>query len=93
MPYLAAVFLLAINTSVLADGFRCGTRLVLTGDPVSRLSAACGQPDDRYRAYIEVHENGRPRSLSVTQWVYPRRGKKPMIVSVRDSRVVRIERG
>jgi hypothetical protein len=93
MPYLAIILLFAMNPPALADGFRCGTRLVLTGDPVSRLNQACGQPEERIKAHVDVQENGRQRSVSVTQWVYQRRGKKPMLVSVRNGRVVRIDRG
>ena len=93
MPLIAAILMFAISASALADGFRCGTRLVLEGDPVSRLSQACGQPEDRYKANIEVQNNGRSRSVSVSQWVYQRRGNKPMIVSVRNGRVIRIDRG
>ena len=92
MPFLA-MLLLMIHANAWADGFRCGTRLVLQGDPVSRLSQACGKPEDRFTARIELQEDGKRTHASVTQWVYQRRGKKPVIVSVRNGRVVGIDRG
>lgn len=76
-----------------AGGFRCGTRLVLTGDPISRLARVCGQPDTTFRAHKTVREGGTQRRLAVTQWVYERRGRKAVIVSVRDGRVLSIEKG
>ena len=92
MPILA-ILLMIMVTNTWADGFRCGTRLVLEGDPVSRLSQACGKPEDRFPARVELQENGKQVHASVSQWVYQRRGKKPMIISVRNGRVVRIDRG
>jgi hypothetical protein len=93
MPYLAAMILVTMNFSALADGFRCNSALVLTGDPVSRLSQACGPPRERLKARIEHVGNGRQDVLSVTQWIYERRGRKPIVVSVHNGRVIRIDRG
>jgi hypothetical protein len=92
MPYLAAMILITMNFSALADGFRCNTALVLTGDSASRLSRACGPPRERLKTRIERVENGRQKSLPVTQWIYERRGNKPIVVSVHNGRVIRIDR-
>jgi hypothetical protein len=75
-----------------ADGFRCGTRLVITGDSISRLTRACGQPDHSYKARVELGKRGARTRAAVTQWVYGRRGKRDVIVSVRGGMVVKIER-
>jgi hypothetical protein len=73
-----------------AGGFRCGTRLVVTGDTVSRLIDACGQPVMKYKAKESVRQDGSRRTTGVTNWVYERGRRDPMIVSVRSGRVVRI---
>lgn len=85
--------LFAAATPAWPDGFRCGTRLVLIGDPVSRLTRACGPPDQTFKARVELGKRGARSHESVTQWVYGRRGKPDMIVSVRGGRVVKIQRG
>lgn len=77
----------------MADGFRCGSRLVLTGDSVARLTRACGQPDSTFKARTEVNEQGRQKQVSVTQLVYQRGRNKDIIVSIRDGKVVQISRG
>jgi hypothetical protein len=76
-----------------ADGFRCGTRLVLEGDSVTRLTHACGAPDRTFKSRIRLGRSSAQASTSVTQWLYERRGKRVMVVSVRGGKVVRIERG
>jgi len=73
-----------------ADSFRCGTRIVVTGDTVVRLVKACGQPGLKYKARETIGNRGGTRRESVTNWVYERGRKRDMIVSVRDGRVVKI---
>jgi hypothetical protein len=90
-PLIGTLLILAAVPAV-AEGFRCGTRLVLTGDPVSRLTRACGPPDQTIRARVAVGKRGADRETTVTQWIYSRRGKPDMIVSVRGGKVVKIQR-
>ena len=73
-----------------AGSFRCGTRLVVTGDPVNRLVRHCGQPDSKHKARELVGERGTGRSTGVTNWVYERGRKRDMIVSVAGGKVVKI---
>lgn len=75
-----------------ADGgsFRCGTRLVITGDSVNRLIESCGQPALKYKAKAAVREDGSKKMTGVTNWIYERGRRKNMVVSVRSGKVVRI---
>ncbi len=73
-----------------AGSFRCGTRLVVTGDPVSRLVRNCGQPDSKHKARESVGSRGNSRTTAVTNWVYDRGRKRDMIVSVAGGKVVKI---
>ena len=50
-----------------AGGLRCGTKLVITGDPVSHLLRTCGQPAMKYIARANVKEGGRIWCGSVSE--------------------------
>ena len=73
-----------------AGSFRCGTRIVVTGDSVSRLLKACGKPAMTYKAKEVIRKSGSSRTESVSQWIYERGRKKNMVVSVRSGKVVKI---
>ncbi len=87
------VLLLCAGMSAEADSFRCGTRIVVTGDSVSRLIESCGQPSLRYKAKETIRSDGRRLTTGVTHWIYERGRKKNMVVSVRSGKVVKIETG
>lgn len=93
------LFLHAILISLLLSGqpaqagsFRCGTHIVVTGDPVGRLLRTCGKPSLQYKARESVREKGQRKTLGVTHWVYERGRKKNMVVSVHGGKVVKIAR-
>jgi hypothetical protein len=88
MLLLIAAFFYAGD--VPAGSFRCGTKIVVTGDPVSRLVRNCGQPASRYKAKELIGSRGNSRATGVTNWIYPRGRKKDMIVSVAGGRIVKI---
>ena len=89
MKYLVSL-LLFLATHAQADSFRCGTRIVVTGDSISRLIKACGQPTVKYKAKESIKSGGNRKSTGVTQWVYDRGRKKNMVVSVHSGKVVKI---
>lgn len=86
--FLAVVLLFGLNAE--AGSFRCGTRIVVTGDSVSRLLKACGKPAMTYKAKESIRKGGSNRTESVSQWIYERGRKKNMVVSVRSGKVVKI---
>jgi hypothetical protein len=73
-----------------AGSFRCGTRLVKTGDSISRLLDACGQPSLKYKAKESIGSGGSRKSTGVSNWVYPRGRKRNMVVSISSGKVVKI---
>lgn len=89
---ITAALLLAWSAAQ-AAGFRCGTRIVIIGDSVSRLVRSCGQPELKYKARETIREDGRRQTTGVTHWVYERGNRKDMVVSVRSGKVVKIARG
>jgi hypothetical protein len=73
---------LLATTPALADGFRCGTRLVLEGSTRSEVAARCGEPTEVvtmrsvYRRPV-IWTRGRPYFIGedfievpVESWVY-----------------------
>ncbi len=87
---LLIVLLILFSGSVLADSFRCGNKLVKSGDSSNILLKKCGNPQRKLKTYITVKEGGRKYSTRVTNWVYERKGKKDMIVSVYNHEVLKI---
>lgn len=80
-----------LSSSADADSFRCGTALVKSGDSVNTLMKTCGEPQRKYNTYETINDHGRKYSAGVSNWVYERRGKKDMIVSVRGGVVIKIQ--
>ncbi len=84
MNRAAALLVLGLlaTTPALADGFRCGTKLVLEGSTRSEVAAKCGEPTEVvtmrsvYRRPV-IWTNGRPYfigedaiEIPVESWVY-----------------------
>jgi hypothetical protein len=81
---------MVLATHAVADSFRCGMKLVRAGDSANALIRKCGNPVRKYSARAIASERGRQQSLGVSNWVYERRGKRDMIVSVRHGKVIRL---
>jgi hypothetical protein len=90
MRRIAAVLGLLAACSADADSFRCGTRLVITGDPISRLITLCGQPALKIKSREVVGRGSRASSAGVSQWIYERGRRRNVVVSVKNGTVVKI---
>jgi hypothetical protein len=80
----------ALTAHAGADSFRCGGKLVRTGDSSNALLKKCGKPAHKYAARAVASVHGRQRGVSVSNWVYERMGKRDMIASVHDGKVIRL---
>lgn len=87
---LFTVFIFLSSIAV-ADSFRCGRRIVKSGDSHNTLVKKCGNPARKYSSKETVNEGGHSKSVPVSNWVYERHGKKDMIVSVRSGSVIKIQ--
>lgn len=85
---LILLFLVTANAE--AGSFRCGTKLVKTGDSISRLVKACGQPSMKYKAKESTGSGSSRKTTGVTNWIYPRGRKRNMVISISSGKVVRI---
>lgn len=86
--YITVITCLSWNVS--ADSFRCGRKIVKTGDTVSTLTKKCGKPQRKFSSKAKINEDGRQSNVSVSNWVYQRARKKDIIVSVRSGTVVQV---
>ncbi len=85
----ALLFMGCSNT--VADSFRCGRTLVKEGDSSNMLIKKCGKPVRTFSSKEKVTDHGRQSRVSVSNWVYDRKGKRDMVVSVHSGTVVKIE--
>ena len=53
-----------------ADSFRCGRKLVSTGDSTGDLIRVCGEPRHKSRGQGKIKVNGISKTVSVERWYY-----------------------
>ena len=86
-----ALFSFLLN-NVSADSYRCGRKLVRTGDPVSKLVEICGRPLHKGSGTTSLRLDGRVREVRVQEWHY-RMGSRRLgrVVMVYRGRIAAIE--
>jgi hypothetical protein len=87
---LLFALLACLSWTASADSFRCGRKIVKTGDTVNVLMKKCGKPQRKFSSRKVISENGRQAKVGVSNWVYQRARKRDIIVSVRGGTVVQI---
>ena len=55
---------------LLADSYRCGRKLIRTGDSAADVLRVCGQPEYKDSGQEELWFQGRRQRLSVKRWYY-----------------------
>jgi len=53
-----------------ADSFRCGRKLISTGDSASELLRVCGEPRYKDRGNEKIKVNGISQDIRVERWYY-----------------------
>jgi len=89
--YSLIVLLALLFNMAEANSFRCGRSLVKPGESSNALIKKCGDPVRKYSSKETVYEQGHQSIVGVSNWVYARKGKKDMIVSVRSGAVIKIQ--
>lgn len=84
-------WLILLSSDLTANSIRCGNKVVKTGDSGNQLIKKCGNPARKFSAKAFTTENGRGSNVPVSNWVFERKGKKDMIVSVRNGTVIKIK--
>jgi len=88
---LLGILLVLLCGNTPADSIRCGRSLVKPGESSNALIKKCGDPVRKYSSRETVNDHGHQSRVGVSNWVYERRGKKDMIVSVRNGAVIKIQ--
>ena len=83
--------LILLSSSTSAGSFRCGRMLVKVDESTNALIKKCGQPARKYSSREMVTDRGIQKHVGVSNWVYERRGKRDMVVSVHSGAVVKIQ--
>lgn len=96
-PYSGALvlaILLAMSSVTAADSYRCGRKLIRTGDSSADVLRVCGEPAAKDRGRADVREDGAIRNVPVERWHYKRSSRSlSRIVSIHRGRVVSIDVG
>ena len=88
---MLCALLILISSNTPADSFRCGRMIVKLGESSNALMKKCGDPLRKYSSKETVYEHGHQSTVGVSNWVYARKGKNDMIVSVRSGAVIKIQ--
>lgn len=91
---LALTLMLLCAAGVEADSYRCGRKLIRTGDSMSDVLRVCGEPLFKDRGEAALQLDGVSKRVSV-QRLYYRQGRRslPHVVLIHKGRVVAIEIG
>ena len=80
-----------LSVTAEAESFRCGRKLVKTNESSNALIKKCGNPVRKFTGKVLTSVQGSRKHVSVSNWVYERRGKRDMIVSVHNGTVIKLQ--
>jgi hypothetical protein len=87
---LAAMLCCVVNLAW-ADSFRCGQRLVRTGDDQSELLRICGDPVRRDSAQERVGSGSGQKTVKVQRWYYKSSGRKlERVVMIHEGKIIAV---
>ena len=77
-----------------ADSFRCGRKVVRTGDSPADLVRSCGEPRFKDKAYENMRLSGRQEKIRVDRWYYKISSRRlEKIVLIHKGRIVAVQTG
>ncbi len=94
MVLLTAILLNCLSINVYADSFRCGRKLVRTGDSASRVLQQCGEPRFKDSGVEKIRSPGGSEKVNVKRWYYKGSSRSlERIVLIYRGKVVAIKTG
>lgn len=91
---LTVLFLLLATCDIAADSYRCGRKLIRTGDSSGDLLRVCGEPHHKDRGTEKIYANGKTVNARVERWYYRKNSRSvERIVMLQGGRIVAIELG
>lgn len=77
-----------------SDSYRCGRKLIRSGDPAAHVLARCGPPKYQDRGRETVYLEGRRQELAVERWYYQKSPRSlQRVILLHRGKVVSIEIG
>jgi len=77
-----------------ADSFRCGRKVVRSGDSPADLLAKCGQPRHKDKAYENLRVGGSRKKVRVERWYYKKSSRSlEQVVLLHKGRIIAINSG
>lgn len=85
------MFILLQASPAQADSFRCGLKVVRSGDSQSTLLKACGEPKRRDSAQERVGSASGQKTVRVQRWYYQNSGRRlERVVMLHEGKVVAV---
>jgi hypothetical protein len=92
--FLATALMAATFAPAEADSYRCGRKLIRTGDSAADVLRICGEPKHKDRGKQLLRLQGTLQNISVERWYYKKsRRSLEHAVLLHRGRVVAIEAG
>jgi hypothetical protein len=94
--YLIACLLVmgAFIDTASADSFRCGRKVIRTGDSPGDLLQRCGEPRYKDRGYENTRAQGSQKNVRVERWYYKKNSRAlEQIVVIHKGRIIAINTG
>jgi hypothetical protein len=89
---LVITALWALCVEAQADSYRCGRKLIRTGDSAADVLRVCGAPGYKDRGQETLRLGGAEKSANVERWYYKKSGRSlEHVVLLHKGRVVAIE--
>lgn len=86
--------ILAFIDSASADSFRCGRKVIRTGDSPGDLLQKCGEPRYKDRGYENMRAQGSQKKVRVERWYYKKSSRAlEQIVVIHKGRIIAINTG
>ena len=85
------MLILLLSSHTQADSFRCGLKVVRSGDTQSVLIKACGEPKRRDSAQERVGSGSSQKMVRVQRWYYQNSGRRlEHVVMLHEGKVVAV---
>jgi len=93
-PATLLFLLLVFCQELSADSFRCGRKLINTGDSTGELARVCGEPRHKDRGRETIRIDGVSKETSIERWYYKKNSRSlEHIILIYKGRVAAVQVG
>lgn len=91
---LILVFISTLSIGAHADSFRCGGKVIRSGDSSGTLLRHCGEPRSKDSGREKIRSSGRHENVNVKRWHYKKSSRSlERIVWIYQGKIVAIKTG